>query len=84
MPGLHRQVAMNSGTQAVKEVGDIVALDSDAAKLVKFVEIGKQLLMSGGARTTLSMLVWRLDGVIVPFIGIKLIGVVFVAAHLVS
>lgn len=151
-------VAMNSGTQAAKEAGNMVDLDSDPTKLLEVVEIGKQLLMTRGALTTFSiandvakyfaivpalfagtlpwlkdfdvmrlhsptsailsavifnaliipllipialkgvtyrpvgadallrrnLLVWGLGGVIVPFVGIKLIDVVLVALHLVA
>jgi potassium-transporting ATPase ATP-binding subunit len=151
-------VAMNSGTQAAKEAGNMVDLDSDPTKLIEVVEIGKQLLMTRGALTTFSiandlakyfaivpalfaatlpwlkafdvmhlhsatsailsavifnaiiipmlipialkgvqyrpvgadallrrnLLIWGLGGVIVPFIGIKIIDLVLVALHLVS
>ena len=151
-------VAMNSGTQAAKEAGNMVDLDSDPTKLIEVVEIGKQLLMTRGALTTFSiandvakyfaivpamfagtlpwlkavdvmnlhsptsailsavifnaiiipllipialkgvkyrpvgadallrrnLLIWGLGGVIVPFVGIKLIDMVLVALHLVS
>jgi K+-transporting ATPase ATPase B chain len=151
-------VAMNSGTQAAKEAGNMVDLDSDPTKLIEVVEIGKQLLMTRGALTTFSiandlakyfaiipalfaatlpwlkpfdimhlhsatsailsavifnaiiipalipialkgvtyrpigadallrrnLLVWGLGGVIVPFIGIKIIDVIMVALNLVS
>ena len=151
-------VAMNSGTQAAKEAGNMVDLDSDPTKLIEVVEIGKQLLMTRGALTTFSiandvakyfaivpalfagtlpwlkafdvmnlhsptsailsavifnaiiipllipialkgvryrpvgadallrrnLLVWGLGGVIVPFIGIKLIDVVLSGLNLVS
>jgi K+-transporting ATPase ATPase B chain len=150
-------VAMNSGTQAAKEAGNMVDLDSDPTKLIETVEIGKQLLMTRGALTTFSiandlakyfaivpalfastlpwlkpldimnlhsatsailsavifnaiiipllipialkgvqyrpvgadallrrnLLVWGLGGVIVPFVGIKLIDLVLVTIHLV-
>ena len=150
-------VAMNSGTQAAKEAGNMVDLDSDPTKLIETVEIGKQLLMTRGALTTFSiandlakyfaivpamfaatlpwlapldimglhsatsailsavifnaiiipllipialrgvkyravgadallrrnLLVWGLGGVIVPFVGIKLIDLILVALHLV-
>ncbi len=150
-------VAMNSGTQAAKEAGNMVDLDSDPTKLIEVVEIGKQLLMTRGALTTFSvandlakyfaivpalfastlpwlkaldvmnlhsatsailsavifnaliipalipialkgvtyrpvgadallrrnLLVWGLGGVIVPFVGIKLIDVALAALHLV-
>jgi K+-transporting ATPase ATPase B chain len=151
-------VAMNSGTQAAKEAGNMVDLDSDPTKLIEVVEIGKQLLMTRGALTTFSiandlakyfaivpalfaatlpwlkgfdimnlhsatsailsavifnaiiipllipialkgvkyrpvgadallrrnLLVWGLGGVIVPFVGIKLIDLFLVALNLVS
>ncbi len=151
-------VAMNSGTQAAKEAGNMVDLDSDPTKLIEVVEIGKQLLITRGALTTFSiandlakyfaivpamfadplpwlkpfdimqlhsptsailsavifnaliipllipialkgvkyrpvgadallrrnLLIWGLGGVIVPFVGIKLIDVVLVLLHLVS
>ncbi|HEY7154004.1 MAG TPA: potassium-transporting ATPase subunit KdpB [Gemmataceae bacterium] len=48
-------VAMNSGTQAAKEAGNMVDLDSDPTKLIEVVEIGKQLLMTRGALTTFSV-----------------------------
>jgi K+-transporting ATPase ATPase B chain len=48
-------VAMNSGTQTAKEAGNMVDLDSDPAKLIEVVEIGKQLLMTRGALTTFSI-----------------------------
>jgi len=151
-------VAMNSGTQAAKEAGNMVDLDSDPTKLIEVVEIGKQLLMTRGALTTFSiandlakyfaivpalfaatlpwlktfdimhlhsatsailsavifnaiiipllipialrgveyrpvgadallrrnLLVWGLGGVIVPFVGIKIIDIIIVALNLVS
>jgi len=151
-------LAMNSGTQAAKEAGNMVDLDSDPTKLIEVVEIGKQLLMTSGALTTFSvandvakyfaivpalfagtlpwlkgmdvmhlhsptsailsavifnaiiipmlipvalrgvkyrplgadallrknLLVWGLGGVILPFIGIKLIDVAMVAMHLIA
>lgn len=151
-------VAMNSGTQAAKEAGNMVDLDSDPTKLLEVVEIGKQLLMTRGALTTFSiandlakyfaivpalfaatlpwlksfdvmhlhsatsailsavifnaiiipllipialkgvayrpvgadallrrnLLIWGLGGVIVPFVGIKLIDLTLVALHLAS
>lgn len=151
-------LAMNSGTQAAKEAGNMVDLDSDPTKLIEVVEIGKQLLMTRGALTTFSvandvakyfaivpalfagtlpwlkamdvmnlhsptsailsavvfnaiiipalipvalkgvkyqplgadallrknLLVWGVGGVILPFIGIKLIDVVLAATHMVS
>jgi potassium-transporting ATPase ATP-binding subunit len=150
-------VAMNSGTQAAKEAGNMVDLDSDPTKLIEVVEIGKQLLMTRGALTTFSiandlakyfaivpalfaatlpwlksfdvmhlhsatsailsavifnaiiipalipialkgvayrpvgadallrrnLLIWGLGGVIVPFVGIKIIDLVLVVLHLV-
>ncbi|HLY09307.1 MAG TPA: potassium-transporting ATPase subunit KdpB [Planctomycetota bacterium] len=48
-------VAMNAGTQAAKEAANMVDLDSDPAKLIEVVEIGKQLLMTRGALTTFSV-----------------------------
>jgi K+-transporting ATPase ATPase B chain len=151
-------LAMNSGTQAAKEAGNMVDLDSDPTKLIEVVEIGKQLLMTRGALTTFSvandvakyfaivpalfagtlpwlkamdimqlhsptsailsavifnaliipslipvalkgvsyqplgadallrknLLVWGLGGVILPFIGIKLIDVILTAMHMVA
>ncbi len=47
-------VAMNSGTQAAKEAGNMVDLDSDPTKLINVVEVGKQLLITRGALTTFS------------------------------
>jgi potassium-transporting ATPase ATP-binding subunit len=150
-------VAMNSGTQAAKEAGNMVDLDSDPTKLIEVVEIGKQLLITRGALTTFSiandlakyfaiipamfaatlpwlkpfdimnlhsatsailsavifnaiiipllipialkgvayrpvgadallrrnLLIWGLGGVIVPFVGIKLIDVVLVGLHMI-
>jgi potassium-transporting ATPase ATP-binding subunit len=150
-------LAMNAGTQAAKEAGNMVDLDSDPTKLIEVVEIGKELLMTRGALTTFSiandvakyfaivpalfagtlpwlkamdvmhlhsstsailsavifnaiiipllipvalrgvryrplgadallrrnLLVWGLGGVIVPFIGIKLIDIIMVSLHLV-
>jgi len=149
-------VAMNTGTQAAKEAGNMVDLDSNPTKLLEVVEVGKQLLMTRGTLTTFSiandvakyfailpalfvaaypelrpldvmhlaspfsailsavifnaiiipllipialrgvaykplgadallrrnLLIWGLGGVIVPFIGIKLIDVVMVAMHI--
>jgi K+-transporting ATPase ATPase B chain len=46
---------MNSGTQAAKEAGNMVDLDSDPTKLIEVVEVGKQLLMTRGALTTFSL-----------------------------
>ena len=151
-------LAMNSGTQAAKEAGNMVDLDSDPTKLIEVVEVGKQLLMTRGALTTFSvandvakyfaivpalfagtlpwlkamdimhlhsptsailsavifnaliipalipvalkgvkyqplgadallrknLLVWGVGGVILPFIGIKLIDVVLAAMHMVA
>ncbi|NUY02720.1 potassium-transporting ATPase subunit KdpB [Paraburkholderia youngii] len=151
-------LAMNSGTQAAKEAGNMVDLDSDPTKLIEVIEIGKQLLMTRGALTTFSiandvakyfaivpalfagtlpwlaamdvmhlhsptsailsavifnaliipllipvalkgvkyralgadallrrnLLIWGLGGVIVPFVGIKLIDVVMVGLRLVA
>jgi K+-transporting ATPase ATPase B chain len=48
-------VAMNSGTQAAKEAGNMIDLDSDPTKLIEIVEIGKQLLMTRGSLTTFSL-----------------------------
>ena len=48
-------VAMNTGTQAAKEAGNMVDLDSDPTKLIEIVQIGKQLLMTRGALTTFSI-----------------------------
>ncbi len=48
-------LAMNSGTQAAKEAGNMVDLDSDPTKIIEVVEIGKQLLMTRGALTTFSI-----------------------------
>lgn len=48
-------VAMNSGTQAAKEAGNMVDLDNDPTKLIEVVEIGKQLLMTRGILTTFSI-----------------------------
>jgi K+-transporting ATPase ATPase B chain len=150
-------VCMNSGTQAAKEAGNMVDLDSDPTKLIEVVEVGKQLLMTRGALTTFSiandlakyfaivpalfaatmpwlkvidvmhlhsatsailsavifnaiiipllipialkgvkyrpvgadallrrnLLIWGLGGVIVPFVGIKIIDVILVALHVV-
>jgi K+-transporting ATPase ATPase B chain len=151
-------LAMNAGTQAAKEAANMVDLDSNPAKLLEVVEIGKQLLMTRGALTTFSvandvakyfaiipalfastlpwlkvldimhlhsptsailsaiifnaliipalipvalkgvkyrplgadallrrnLLIWGLGGVIIPFIGIKLIDVIMVALHMAS
>jgi len=48
-------VAMNSGTQAAKEAGNMVDLDNDPTKLIEVIEIGKQLLITRGAMTTFSV-----------------------------
>jgi K+-transporting ATPase ATPase B chain len=48
-------VAMNSGTQAAKEAGNLIDLDSDPTKLIEIVEAGKQMLMTRGALTTFSI-----------------------------
>jgi K+-transporting ATPase ATPase B chain len=48
-------VAMNTGTQAAKEAGNMVDLDSNPTKLIEIVETGKQLLMTRGALTTFSI-----------------------------
>src|SRR6266480_3793717 len=48
-------VAMNTGTSAAKEAGNMVDLDSDPTKLIEIVEIGKQLLITRGALTTFSI-----------------------------
>jgi len=48
-------VAMNSGTQAAKEAGNMVDLDNDPTKLIEVVEIGKQLLITRGTITTFSI-----------------------------
>jgi K+-transporting ATPase ATPase B chain len=48
-------VAMNTGTQAAKEAGNMVDLDSDPTKLLEVVEVGKQLLMTRGTLTTFSI-----------------------------
>src|SRR5476651_1358020 len=48
-------VAMNTGTQAAKEAGNMVDLDSNPTKLLEIIEIGKQLLMTRGALTTFSI-----------------------------
>jgi potassium-transporting ATPase ATP-binding subunit len=48
-------VAMNTGTQAAKEAGNMVDLDSNPTKLIEIVEIGKQLLMTRGSLTTFSI-----------------------------
>jgi K+-transporting ATPase ATPase B chain len=151
-------LAMNSGTQAAKEAGNMVDLDSNPTKLLEVVEIGKQLLMTRGALTTFSiandvakyfaivpalfagtlpwlkamdvmnlhsptsailsaiifnaviipllipialrgvqyrplgadallrrnLLIWGLGGVLVPFVGIKLIDMTMVAGHMVA
>lgn len=51
----HVAVAMNTGTQAAKEAGNMVDLDSSPTKLIQIVKIGKQLLMTRGALTTFSI-----------------------------
>src|SRR5262249_59888240 len=48
-------VAMNTGTQAAREAGNMVDLDSNPTKLIEIVEIGKQLLITRGALTTFSI-----------------------------
>jgi K+-transporting ATPase ATPase B chain len=48
-------VAMNSGTQAAKEAGNMVDLDSNPTKLLKVVEVGKQMIMTRGALITFSV-----------------------------
>src|SRR5690349_21815037 len=48
-------VAMNSGTQAAKEAGNMVDLDSNPTKLIEIVEVGKQLLVTRGSLTTFSI-----------------------------
>jgi K+-transporting ATPase ATPase B chain len=48
-------VAMNTGTQAAKEAGNMIDLDSNPTKLLEVVEVGKQLLMTRGALTTFSI-----------------------------
>ena len=48
-------VAMNSGTQAAKEAGNMVDLDSDPTKLIQVIEVGKQMIMTRGALTTFSV-----------------------------
>jgi K+-transporting ATPase ATPase B chain len=48
-------VAMNSGTQAAKEAGNMVDLDSNPTKLIEIVEVGKQLLITRGSLTTFSI-----------------------------
>jgi K+-transporting ATPase ATPase B chain len=48
-------VAMNTGTQAAKEAGNLIDLDSNPTKLIEIVEIGKQLLMTRGSLTTFSI-----------------------------
>jgi len=48
-------VAMNTGTQAAKEAGNMIDLDSDPTKLLEIVEVGKQLLMTRGCLTTFSI-----------------------------
>lgn len=53
--GEGRLVAMHSGTQAAREAGNMVDLDSNPTKLIEVVEIGKQMLMTRGALTTFSI-----------------------------
>jgi len=48
-------IAMNTGTQAAREAGNMIDLDSSPTKLIEVVEIGKQLLMTRGALTTFSI-----------------------------
>jgi K+-transporting ATPase ATPase B chain len=48
-------LAMNTGTQAAKEAGNLIALDSNPTKLIELVEIGKQLLITRGSLTTFSI-----------------------------
>jgi K+-transporting ATPase ATPase B chain len=48
-------IAMNSGTQAAREAGNMIDLDSNPTKLIEVVEIGKQLLMTRGSLTTFSI-----------------------------
>src|SRR6185503_15532064 len=48
-------VAMNTGTQAAREAGNLIDLDSNPTKLIEIVEIGKQMLMTRGALTTFSL-----------------------------
>ena len=48
-------MAMNTGTQAAKEAGNMVDLDSNPTKLLEVVEVGKQLLMTRGTLTTFSI-----------------------------
>jgi K+-transporting ATPase ATPase B chain len=48
-------VAMNTGTQAAKEAGNMVDLDSNPTKLIEIVETGKQMLMTRGSLTTFSI-----------------------------
>jgi K+-transporting ATPase ATPase B chain len=48
-------VAMNTGTQAAREAGNLVDLDSNPTKLIEIVEIGKQMLMTRGSLTTFSL-----------------------------
>ena len=48
-------VAMNTGTQAAREAGNMIDLDSDPTKLIEVVEIGKQLLITRGSLTTFSI-----------------------------
>ena len=48
-------VAMNTGTQAAKEAGNMIDLDSNPTKLIEIVEVGKQLLITRGSLTTFSI-----------------------------
>ncbi len=48
-------IAMNSGTQAAREAGNMIDLDSNPTKLIEVVEVGKQLLMTRGSLTTFSI-----------------------------
>jgi potassium-transporting ATPase ATP-binding subunit len=67
-------VAMNTGTMAAKEAGNMVDLDSDPTKLIEIVEIGKQLLITRGVRRNL--LIYGVGGIITPFVGIWLVDLV--------
>ena len=69
-------IAMNSGTQAAREAGNMIDLDSNPTKLIEVVEIGKQLLMTRGALTTFSIAndVSKYFAII-PAIGASLYGV---------
>jgi K+-transporting ATPase ATPase B chain len=53
-------VAMNSGTQAAKEAGNMVDLDNDPTKLIEIIEIGKQLLMTRGTLLSLLRMMWQI------------------------